>query len=131
MKTTRYGTFETNSSSTHSLLILSDKEQRLLDNEELYITSAYDYDLLTKEEYKQKMTSEMVNFDCYNPELSFEENLAKFKDSDTYGDNRNEFPRTLEELIDYKTEYLEHDFDHYTSKSGDQIIIHAFYGYNG
>ena len=131
MKTTRYGTFETNSSSTHSLLILSDEEQRLLDNEELYITSLYDYDLITKEEYKQKMISEMTDFNCYNSELSFEENFAKFKDSDTYGDNQSEFPCTLNELIDYETIYLEHDVDHYTSKSGDQIIIHAFHGNNG
>ena len=131
MKTTRYGTFETNSSSTHSLLILSDEEQRLLDNEELYITSPYDYDLLTKEEYKQKMISEMTDFDYYDSELSFEENLAKFKDSDAYGDNKWAFPITLEELIDYKTSYLDYDTDHYTSKSGDQIIIHAFYGWNG
>lgn len=131
MKTIRYGTFETNSSSTHSLLILSDEEQDLLDKEELYIASTYDYDLLTKEEYKQKMISEMTDFDYYDSELNFEENLAKFKDSDAYGDNQNEFPRTLEELIDYETSYLDHDVDRYTTKSGDQIVIHSFYGYNG
>ena len=131
MKTIRYGTFETNSSSTHSLLIVSDEEQRLLENEELYITSTYDYDLISKDEYVEAMTKEMRDFEYYDEELSFEENLIKFKDSDAYGDNQWELPMTLAELIDYKTESLAHDTQFYTSKSGDRITIHAFYGYDG
>ena len=131
MKTTRYGTFETNSSSTHSLLILSYEEQRLLDNEELYITSSYNYDLISKAEYIEVMTDKMKEFEEYNEELSFEENLDQFKQSDPYYDNRWELPCSLDELIELETDILSHDVDHYTSKSGDQIVIHAFHGYNG
>ena len=131
MKTTRYGTFETNSSSTHSLLILSYEEQRLLDNEELYITSSYNYDLISKSEYIEVMTDKMKEFEEYNEELNFEENLDQFKQSDLYYDNRWELPCTLDKLIELETNNLLHDVDHYTSKSGDQIVIHAFHGYNG
>lgn len=131
MKTTRYGTFETNSSSTHSLLILSDEEQRLLDNEELYITSPYDYDLISKTEYIEIMTNAMKESEEYDEELTFKENLNQFKQSDSYYDNRWELPCSLDELIELETDTLSHDTETYTSKSGDKIVIHAFYGWNG
>lgn len=131
MKTTRYGTFETNSSSTHSLLILSDEEQKLLDNEELYITSSYDYDLISKTEYIEIMTNAMKESEEYDEELTFKENLDQFKQSDSYYDNRWELPCSLYELIELETDTLSHNTDYYTSKSGDQIVIHSFYGYNG
>lgn len=131
MKTTRYGTFETNSSSTHSLLILSDEEQKLLNNEELYITSSYNYDLISKAEYIEIMTNAMKESEEYNEKYTFEENLDQFKQSDSYYDNRWELPCTLDELIELETDTLSYDIETYTSKSGDHIIIHAFYGYNG
>ena len=131
MKTTRYGTFETNSSSTHSLLILSNEEQRLLDNEELYITSSYNYDLISKAEYIEIMTNAMKESEEYDEELTFKENLDQFKQSDSYYDNRWELPCTLDELIELETDTLSYDTETYTSNSGDHIIIHAFYGYNG
>lgn len=131
MKTIRHRTFETNSSSTHSLLILSDEEQRLLDNEELYITSPYNYDLISKTKYIEIMTDEMKEFKKYDENLTFKENLDQFMQSDCYYDNQWQFPCTLDELIELETETLSHDTDYYTSKSGDQIIIHAFYGWNG
>lgn len=45
----RQGVFETNSSSTHSLSIISKEQSDLLDKGEIYIHS-YSLDLITKEE---------------------------------------------------------------------------------
>ena len=95
MKTIRYRTFETNSSSTHSLLILSDEEQRLLENEELYITSSYNYNLILKTEYIEIMTDEMKKFKKYDENLTCEENLNQFIKSDFYYDNQWDFPALL------------------------------------
>ena len=50
MKTIRHNTFETNSSSTHSLLILTEEENNKIDNGELFIESKYEKTLITKEE---------------------------------------------------------------------------------
>jgi len=45
----RQGVFETNSSSTHSLSIISKEQSDLLDKEELYI-NGYSLEIVTKEE---------------------------------------------------------------------------------
>ena len=47
MKTIRANTFETNSSSTHSLIILTEEEEQKLDSGELYLSTKYNTDLIT------------------------------------------------------------------------------------
>jgi len=132
MKTIRHGTFETNSSSTHSLLILTEEEDKKLNNGEMFITSVYDYTIINKEKRDELLMEKMQNQNDWlvsqnrEPYKTFEE----FLESDYFEDNQSEFPMTLDELFDY-----EHGSDHamefYTSPSGDNLIIHAFYGYDG
>ena len=49
MKTIRANTFETNSSSTHSMIILTEEEYDKLESGELYLN---DDEIITKEEAK-------------------------------------------------------------------------------
>ena len=109
MRQIRYSTFETNSSSTHTLIIMTKDEYDKLCNEELYIDS-WKESLITKEQVDDKTS----NYEGY-------ENQDECRrDSGIY---------TLDEWID--DEYLEYDEYTYTSPSGDEIVAIAKYGRDG
>ncbi len=133
MKTIRYGTFETNSSSTHSLLILTEEENKKLNSGEMFITCAYDYTIINKEQRDKLLIEAMQDQNDWlisknkEPYKTFEE----FLESDYISSIKSDLPMTLDELVDYENDYSDHEVDFYTSPSGDKLIIHAFYGYNG
>lgn len=130
MKTIRANTFETNSSSTHSMVILTEEEDNQLRNGELYLTNKYDEEIITKEErdaifYK---AIEEYNKDCENTKIEGTKitTIEEFMETDDYLDNRSEFPCDIDEWAD--NEYLSYDYSNYTSPSGDKLIIHLLYG---
>lgn len=111
MKTTiRMGTFETNSSSTHSLIMMSEEEYKKLETGELYI-SRYSKKLVTKEEVFKKLKEK--GFD----------NIEDYNESEGYGGYC-----TLDEFLD--DEYLESFTDTYTTKGGEKVYAVGKFGYN-
>ena len=76
MKTIRANIFETNSSSTHSMIILTEEEYNKLESGELYLN---DDEVITKEEAKNIFLKDM-NKDKYeyDDNLSFEENIKNY-----------------------------------------------------
>jgi len=126
MKTIRANTFETNSSSTHSLVILTEEQETLFNNGELYFRSEYDNDIITKEERNEIML-ELMSEDGWETiiNLSVEENIKKyiFDCIDDYN-----FPISLDNWLD--SYELDTNVEHYTSPSGDKLIICAKYGHN-
>ena len=95
MKTIRANTFETNSSSTHSLIILTEEEEQKLDSGELYLSTKYNSDLITKEE-AYKIFLKAMESDNYiqNPEYSLEENIKDYLEN---CDDRYELPCSLDD----------------------------------
>lgn len=106
--TFRTGVFETNSSSTHSLIMLSEEEYKKLQAEELYI-STWDEKLVTKEEVLEKAKK------------------AGYDDIESFNENRDEY-QTLDEYFD--DEYLETFEETYTTKGGEKVYAIGKYGYN-
>jgi hypothetical protein len=94
MKQIRYGVFETNSSSTHSITIVSEKE------------------------FEQWKKGELV-YDNYKDTL-----IPIPEDFDS--NNEDDELRTYEQWKDF--EYLEKYEQHYTTKSGDKIVVFGQYG---
>lgn len=124
MKTIRANTFETNSSSTHSMIILTEEEYNKLESGELYL---YDDEVITKEEAKNIFLKHM-NEDKYeyDNDLSFEENIKNYLDEFEY--YSSEYPQSLE---NWKEEdELESDTNIYISPSGDKLRIICKYGTN-
>lgn len=124
MKTIRANTFETNSSSTHSMIILTEEEYNKLESGELYL---YDDEVITKEEAKNIFLKHM-NKDKYeyDNDLSFEENIKNYLDEFEY--YSSEYPQSLE---NWKEEdELESDTNIYISPSGDKLRIICKYGTN-
>ena len=128
MKTIRHNTFETNSSSTHSLLILTEEENNKIDNGELFIEGKYEETLITKEEADKIFLEAIEEYNSVNPEDKIH-TIEEFKETDWYLDNTSEYPCNVEEWAE--EDRLNYDVINYVSPSGDKIIIHALYGYNG
>ena len=124
MKTIRANIFETNSSSTHSMIILTEEEYNKLESGELYLN---DDEVITKEEAKNLFLKDM-NKDKYeyDDNLSFEENIKNYLDEFEY--YSGEYPQSLE---NWKEEdELESDTNIYISPSGDKLRIICKYGTN-
>ena len=116
MKKIRKNVFETNSSSTHSLVFCSDDEYKKIKSGRLYI-GLYDDKLYTEEEFDKiiKETAEECG-------VSVEDVTD---DPCVY-----EIPVTLDEWIDlsYNLEYSEYT---YTTESGEEVHALCKYGYDG
>lgn len=125
MKTIRANTFETNSSSTHSMIILTEEEYDKLESGELYLN---DDEIITKEE-AEKIFLKSMNEDkyIYDNDLSFEENIKNYLDEFDY--YSYDFPQSLETWKEDNE--LEFDINKYVSPSGDKLKIICKYGYNG
>lgn len=110
----RLNTFETNSSTTHAVVICEgDEQNKLWEDGELYVD--WSSNLYTKEELVKKFKQE--------------------KDLKSDDIDEDEFDNWIcdNEYKNYYTWYeeLEQDTTTYTSKSGDKIYIHCAYGYDG
>lgn len=115
MKTTRQNIFETNSSSTHSITILEGEKLDLYKNDEFYY-------------FDGEMISIQECFEILQDSYGYEGNCNK-KDIDTFIKNED-----CEDLYLY-SDYLDNsdlsiEYDDYTTKSGDKILIISEYGYD-
>ena len=117
MRTIRRGVFETNSSSTHSISIVSKAEfDKWGDGELLF--ERYGEKFYTQEEAIQKLKDS-----GYYKDLDFSDEDAvneAFTDSDLV---------TYDEFMD--DEHLETFVNSYTTKSGDTVVAFGRYGYDG
>lgn len=128
MKTIRANTFETNSSSTHSMVILTEEQDNQLRNGELYLTNKYDETIITKEERDDIFYKAIEEYNKEYPQ-DIISTIEDFMETDYYCDNKDEFPCDMNEWGDY--DYLSYETSNYTSPSGDKLVIHVVYGYNG
>ena len=111
----RRNTFETNSSSTHSLIICTDEEYDALNNGLLYIAKYGNIDeFYTKEELEEKYEKDIkwksqANYDSFE-QWCYDNDYC-----------------TLDNWYDD----LEYDETSYITKSGDKINIICKFGFDG
>lgn len=145
----RKGTFETNSSSTHSLVMCSGDEYDLLEKNEAFLvnesTVVKKEDLITefinKNSYKKKKWEEYCqehNLDSTDPEV-LANNIIHGVRSDDYEEEDLENGQffacfdvyeicTIDQFWEYYEERLESFTDEYTTKSGEKVIAFGVYG---
>lgn len=120
-QTFRFNTFETNSSTTHAMVIFgSEEENNLWNDGKLYVD--WDGNIYTEEE---------VN-------AEFEANKEEFIKKSYYSLDKKDEGDIFQEWLsdsgfyncDTWWENLEQDCTTYTTKSGDTIYIHCAYGYD-
>nr|DAJ52748.1 MAG TPA: hypothetical protein [Caudoviricetes sp.] len=106
MRQIRFGTFETNSSSTHSLVIGTPEQIEKWENGELFI----------------------YYYDDYATEFKTKEELDQMAETEKYFSR--EGWKNGEEW-DEATEYLDHDSQIITTPGGEQLSIVCAYGRDG
>lgn len=132
-KQVRFGVFETNSSSTHSLVICDKETFDKWKNGELLFDR-------WQEEFKEGY--QLTNRDKKDAEKYYNDNKKKFwKNWEDLGDEEKDewytkfaYENNLidEDLVSYDDygKDLEYFQENYTTKSGDEIVVFGEYGYD-
>lgn len=115
MKQIRFGVFETNSSSTHSMTIFTKEQFEKFNKGELYINRWGDHNL---------------------PEFCTAEQIRELY---PLTEKEKEYFETEEEYWydegfiagDYYDEYLETDTTYYTTPGGEELVMMCRFGYDG
>ena len=133
----RRGVFETNSSSTHSITMCSEKDFEAWKNGELLfdIWGSKKFVKLThlsdvekeeaKEDYDLRKEMFWKDWDCLNEEEKDKWYLKYAKENNL----RDEDYYTYDEWRD--DDYLDIFVNRYTTESGDRIVAFGKYGYDG
>lgn len=129
MKQIRLGTFETNSSSTHSLIICTEDQYDKLGSK--YFIDCDSNMVVTKEEAINKLKANHEG----------DENFDKLSDEDMvcfinngYLPSNDNIERDWDDPVgsfgDWAGEYLELDKNSFTTPSGDKMVAICKYGYD-
>lgn len=118
----RKNVFETNSSSTHSLCVCTEEEYKKFKQGELFFHFGK---LVSKQDFPKEYTELLEKLDRLD------------MDSDDYWDKVDKIE---DEIADYRYEYrtydslgeyLEYYDEHFTTPSGDKMVVFGEYGYDG
>lgn len=116
----RKNTFETNSSSTHSITMCTSSQYDQWKNGELYWSRWSDC-FVTRVEVEEKMAKDRDAYFARYPHCSEEEFLEDFLNDEGYY-TFNDYC----EKLDYETFH-----DEFTTPSGEIVIAFGYYGYDG
>lgn len=118
----RRGVFETNSSSTHSITMCSNKEYEKWENGEVLYWEDRDK-FGTREEIIEEMKTAMLYNGrlCY-PDVNWED---KEQVDDIFSDER---VKTCDEF--FNDDYYETYSTEYTTPNGEVVVAFGYYGYN-
>lgn len=127
MKQTRYGVFETNSSSTHSITMCMKDDYDKWVNGEVYLNeggwcsySKYkDKQFVTKEEAIDIIVNNTYHHDADLTTMNNDELEEYFRDNEIYT------------CDSYGNEYLENFEAEFTTPNGETVVSFGQYGYDG
>lgn len=119
MKQIRHEVFETNSSSTHTMTIMSQSEyeefKNKLESEDYYIDT--EYDLYTKEQVEKEYEKSKKEYEKNNWKIP---TFDDWREGEYFTDE--EFEKYLE---DYKNFFEEKEIGE------ENVVVMGYYGYNG
>jgi hypothetical protein len=138
-KQIRLGVFESNSSSTHTLTICSEKEYNAWKNGELlFNTWSYNGEkfvkpyTLSKNDKENARVNYMVRKEIFWKDwgsLSEEEKEKWYAKYALENDLKDEDHKTYDEYMEDCELYIFEEF--YTTENGDRIVVFGKYGYDG
>lgn len=125
MRTVRRGTFETNSSSTHSITMCMESDYEKWKNGEMY-WHRWNDELVSKEEAEKEMAKLREEFIADNPD--FDENNEEWKEELEQYINEDKMYYTYEEFKDY--DYIEYEtfVDTFETPQGEKVVSFGYYG---
>lgn len=123
----RFGTFETNSSSVHSLVLCTSDDYRRLEEGELYIFDEWGgISLLTKEDAVKRILNGKNEYQSCGSSYTFSY-LMEMPKSEL---NRLLVDEEIYSLDQYwgRHEYMEHFEERYTTPGGEEVVAFGYYG---
>lgn len=124
MKTIRMGTFETNSSSTHSITMCMAEEYEKWKNGEMYY-DRWNGELVSKAEVEKVFAKWREDFIADNP--GFDENDEEWQEKlEEYMDEDKQY-YTYEEFNGYEMEFETYETEFETPK-GEKVVSFGYYG---
>ena len=124
MKQIRFNTFETNSSSTHSLAISTEVDFEMLKEGKFYV---YENTIITLDQAREKIAKyysyNLANFDKYLADKDYSSLEDVLYDCEIYN-----YDQWVDTQDDYGLETYER---HFETPSGDKMVAWGRYGYNG
>lgn len=125
MKTIRQGSFETNSSSTHSITLCMKDDYEKWKNGEMY-WSRWNNELVSKEKVEKENAKAREDFIKENPD--FDENDEEWVEQLEEYINDDRAYYTYDEFNDY--DYLEYETytQTYSTPNGEEIVAFGYYG---
>lgn len=120
MKQVRYGVFETNSSSTHSLTMMMKSDYERWENENLYLFNGYSYGW----DFNKPVTNALYTRE---EAIAFVKNSRYYDQVDEISD---EYLKEFDFISwdDEGNEYLESFYEEFTTPSGETIVAFGEYG---
>ncbi len=124
MKNIRRGTFETNSSSTHSITICTEDEYTKWKKGEMFF-DRWDEKLITKKEYDEEIARLKKSFEEEHCDYEWEDEEEK---QETFEEWLSE-DKTYYSYEEYQ-DAIEHEtyVEKYTTPKGEKIIAFGYYG---
>lgn len=124
MKVIRLGVFETNSSSTHTMVIMPEEDFEKWKSGEI-LRFKWDDTFVSKEE-----AEEIINKLKADYAKEYKVNIDDVEVCDLSDDDRydEKIPLAYEDFDDWMN--LEGDISHYKTKSGEDLVILCWYGYD-
>lgn len=125
MRTVRLGTFETNSSSTHSITMCMESDYEKWKNGEMY-WHRWNDQLISKEEVEKEMAKLREEFIADNPD--FDKNNEEWQEELEQYINEDKTYYTYEEFNDY--DYIEYEtfVDTFETPQGEKVVSFGYYG---
>lgn len=126
MRTIRIGTFETNSSSTHSITMCMESEFLKWENGEMY-WNRWNDELVPKEEVEKEFAKVREEFISENP--GFDENDEEWQEElEKYINEDGKTYYSYEDFNDY--EYMEYETyeDSLKTPNGEMVVAFGYYG---
>lgn len=125
MRQIRFGVFETNSSSVHTLTVCTEEEYKKYMCGELLAVKYPSYLKGTRYEGMKMMTPD----DAYNYEVDYfkKNNWSTEDEEDIWEEVSCDFKKYNTDEDDYMEEYEEH----FTTPSGDRMVVFGEYGRDG
>lgn len=124
----RQRTFETNSSSTHSITMCMESDFEKWKNGEMY-WDRWNDKLISKEDIEKELANIREEFMKDNPD--FDENDEEWKErlEDYINDDKTYY--TYEEFNDYDYVSYETYKTEFETPKGEKVVIFGYYGYDG
>ncbi len=127
----RFKTFETNSSTTHNMVIIPDEDIKAWDDNELFYGRWVSEELIKENNGSRLFTKEFLKNHGYNVDEPNEDDYENYSD---FEDAHDKWEYSMADFINseqWDSHELECDVNTYTTKHGDKIHILCEYGYDG